>query len=372
MTALYDDEPARTRLTPGQVLILLMVPMLALVALGIVLVVGKNEQQKGEQRQAIDRTTREAIAKIQAFQADSPQVFAHRWSREPVPAPPAIATPTPAPVTNDLPLSSAVIEFKEIPLPQPPMPARALLPESLPDEPPAPVPGKQLRDLVLGYETRLIQGFTVLVSTQAITEGKKDNGRPFRCLATEFDGLTEVLPPRALKVLRKVRIWVEWDNMDRRNPRMLAKYYGGHIWAIDPTDHVLKSNSVTILSLKKLTEEKSYGIHRARLVLLHELSHAVHDLIVGEDDKTVAFAYKQAMERRLYDNVLTDYGGRERAYAATNRFEYFAELSCAYLDRCYYYPFTRDDLAEYDQAGYRVMQAVWGRPARREKATTSP
>src|SRR5205085_11538030 len=33
---------------------------------------------------------------------------------------------------------------------------------------------------------------------------------------------------------------------------------------------------------------------------------------------------------------------------------------CAYLDRCAYYPFTREDLKEYDPAGYALMARIWG------------
>ena len=65
------------------------------------------------------------------------------------------------------------------------------------------------------------------------------------------------------------------------------------------------------------------------------------------------------MDRRLYDQVQTDRGGLERAYAATNPAEYFAELTCAYLDRCHYFPFTREDLKDHDPTGYRLMETVW-------------
>jgi hypothetical protein len=172
--------------------------------------------------------------------------------------------------------------------------------------------------------------------------------------------LTEVLPLSALKPLRRVLIWIEWDNLDRTSPRALAKYYGGSIWLLAGSEHPLKSNAIELLSLKKLTMEKNLSTERTRLVLLHELAHAVHHVVVGFHNGVVLFAYKQAMDRRLYDQVQTENGGLERAYAATNAREYFAELTCAYLDRCYYFPFTRQDLREHDPTGYRLMEKVWG------------
>jgi hypothetical protein len=66
------------------------------------------------------------------------------------------------------------------------------------------------------------------------------------------------------------------------------------------------------------------------------------------------------MDRHLYDEVEDIFGRKVRAYAATNKAEYFAELTCAYLDRCFYFPFTRADLHEHDPTGYRLMQKVWG------------
>jgi predicted Zn finger-like uncharacterized protein len=244
-------------------------------------------------------------------------------------------------------------------------------PQSLKSPPTSPetekidVPGTLLKELVPGYETRRIQGFTMLLSTQAIKEAKKQRGKPFEALLVEFDGLIEVLPQNALDALRRVLIWIEWDNIDRSNPNVLAKYYGGAIWMRDPSEHRLKSNAVELLSLKKLAEEKNLSLDRTRLVLLHELAHAVHHLLVGFDNRDVNFAYKQAMDRRLYDKVQTDRGGLERAYAATNSREYFAELTCSYLDRCHYFPFTRDDLKDHDPTGYRVMEGIWGKTSRR-------
>jgi hypothetical protein len=227
------------------------------------------------------------------------------------------------------------------------------------------LPGNLLRELVPGYETRQIQGFTLLLSTQAIREAQKENGRPFQALLAEFDSLIEVLPPTALKALRRVLIWVEWDNSDRANPHTLAKYYGGRIWRLDGSQHPLKSNAVEVLSLKKLAIEKNLSIERTRIVLLHELAHAVHHVLLGLDNHDVKFAYNQAMDRRLYDRVPDQRGGVGRAYAATNTAEYFAELSCAYLDRCQYFPFTHEELQEHDPTGYRLMQGVWGRMSQR-------
>jgi hypothetical protein len=51
-----------------------------------------------------------------------------------------------------------------------------------------------------------------------------------------------------------------------------------------------------------------------------------------------------------------------RPYGRTNANEYFAEISCAYLDSCFYYPFTYGDLKNHDPVGFSLMESVWKRP----------
>src|SRR5262249_49731457 len=46
-----------------------------------------------------------------------------------------------------------------------------------------------------------------------------------------------------------------------------------------------------------------------------------------------------------------------------NSHEFFAELTCAYLDRLGYYPHTRADLKKHDPATFKLMESVWGAAA---------
>jgi hypothetical protein len=226
------------------------------------------------------------------------------------------------------------------------------------------VPGKLLQGLIPGYETREMDEFTVLLSTQAIKEGMEAGGAPFKTLQTEFDGLLKALPAKAVKILRRIPVWIEWDSRTGDNMHALAVYRSADHYVSGPYGGTLKNGAIQLFSLKKLTHEKESSIRRSRLVLLHEMSHAIHHVMLGYGNQQVRFAYHQAMDRKLYDRVQTDWGSVERAYAATNAAEYFAELSCAYLDRCQSYPFTRDELKEHDPTGYQLMESIWGNAAR--------
>jgi Mlc titration factor MtfA (ptsG expression regulator) len=99
-------------------------------------------------------------------------------------------------------------------------------------------------------------------------------------------------------------------------------------------------------------------------MLLHELAHAYHHLTLGETYAPLEAAYKQAMERKLYESVEFVGGGKRKAYAATNAAEYFAELSEAYFGKNDFAPFTRAELEKHDPVGFALMKKAWGDPVK--------
>ena len=103
-------------------------------------------------------------------------------------------------------------------------------------------------------------------------------------------------------------------------------------------------------------------------VLLHEFAHAVHAHVVGSNSPQVLTAYNQAIDRKLYEEAEDVYGRTIKPYARKNDHEYFAEVSCAYLDKLHYFPFTRADLQKHDPAAYKLMEAVWGKAKDLDKA----
>jgi hypothetical protein len=103
--------------------------------------------------------------------------------------------------------------------------------------------------------------------------------------------------------------------------------------------------------MKRVTELHQPKVYRDRCTLLHEMSHAIHHRVLGNDNQEVLAAYRQAMERKLLDPNM---------YATTNEREFFAEMSCAYFNHLTYYPKTRADLKKNDPVAFRLMERVWG------------
>jgi hypothetical protein len=230
---------------------------------------------------------------------------------------------------------------------------------------------RALASSVPGYQRRVMEGFPLLIHVDVLhhNDDPEWKRKPLDVLARELATIVRVLPQRDVDSLRRLTVWVEWD--DRSDPaygRAVAKYYGvagdAKVWALDRGKPAGKANNIEVVSMKSLTAEHQPGVVTERCVLLHEMAHAVHFRVFGADNAAIKHAYQQAMDRKLYEKAATAGGGTVRPYAATNEFEYFAELSCAFLDKLHYQPFTREDLKAHDPVGYQLMEKVWG-PARR-------
>jgi hypothetical protein len=225
------------------------------------------------------------------------------------------------------------------------------------------------------YKRLKIRGFNVLVHNDVLENNKDPRWRrkPLEVLDLELGTIDRVLPTRTVNALRRILVWVEWeDKDDPDHRRAVAKYYGvigtRALWTFSARKHPGKANNVEIINMRSLTREHQPGVKFERCVLLHELSHAVHHQLFGAHNPAIRAAYRQAMERKLYERTTDVYGRRRRPYAAVNEREYFAELSCAYLDKLHYHPFNHEELRKHDPVGYRLMELVWGTRQRLEAA----
>jgi hypothetical protein len=208
------------------------------------------------------------------------------------------------------------------------------------------------------YQEQSIQGFTVLVSPQVLAQARA--AADVRAeLARQFGEVVEVVPPPAVSALRKVTIWVEWS----RRPDAGAEFHPSRRWLEEngynpaKTGNVEISNSVNFLKWSRAEQP---------CMVMHELAHAYHFLVLGEKHPEIAAAYQQAVARKSYESVDYFGGGKRRAYALVDEKEYFAELSEAYFCRNDYYPFTRADLQRHDPLGHELLQRLWGKAANRE------
>ena len=208
------------------------------------------------------------------------------------------------------------------------------------------------------YEQQSIHGFTVLLSPQLLAQARA--AADVRAeLTRQFGEVVEVVPPSAVAALRNVRIWVEWS----RRPDAGAEFHVSQGWLEKNGYNPAKAGGIEISNSLNFV---SWSRAEQPCMVLHELAHAYHFLVLGERHPEIAAAYRQAVASRSYESVDYIGGGKRRAYALVDEKEYFAELSEAYFCRNDYYPYTRADLQRHDPVGYELMQRVWGKSANRE------
>jgi tetratricopeptide (TPR) repeat protein len=221
---------------------------------------------------------------------------------------------------------------------------------------------------VPGYTEQTIEGFHVLIADSVFGHNNDPvyERKPLDVLKSELTTVSSVLPRRALRALRTIVIWVEWGEEDAPVcRRVAARYYGvsgdPFLWALRENKHPLKANSVEITNMKAVTAEHQPTVKLERCIILHELAHGVHFQLFGANNVQIKLAYRQAMDRKLYDSSRDVDKRPIRPYASTNEYEYFAELSCAYFNKLNYFPFNREELRKYDPTGYRMMELTWGK-----------
>jgi hypothetical protein len=208
------------------------------------------------------------------------------------------------------------------------------------------------------YEQQSVHGFTVLLSPQLLAQARA--AADVRAeLARQFGEVVEVVPPSAVSALRKVRVWVEWS----RRPDAGAEFHVSQRWLEKNGYNPAKAGGIEIANSLNFV---SWSRAEQPCMVLHELAHAYHFLVLGESHPEIAAAYRRAVESRSYESVDYFGGGKRRAYALVDEKEYFAELSEAYFCRNDYFPFTRADLQRHDPVGYALLERLWGKAANRE------
>lgn len=93
--------------------------------------------------------------------------------------------------------------------------------------------------------------------------------------------------------------------------------------------------------------------------MLHEFTHTFqwrHGHEGSEIKQLLEETYNKAMADKKYDSIENYWGNMTKHYGTTNYTEYFAECTEAFFSQGKFkndlYPFTHDQLKEFDQDGY--------------------
>lgn len=203
------------------------------------------------------------------------------------------------------------------------------------------------------YVVHEIEGWRVYVHRDLLGPKKDLGEKAIKLLRMCLYQVTLVVPRNALVKLREVPIWLEAGNPKVRG----ACYHPSRQWLIDHGFNPEKARSIEIGNPKNFLD----WWHHQPMMVLHELAHAYHHQVLGNDNEDIRKAYKRAVGSKKYDNVLHWNGRRGRAYAMNNDKEYFAETSEAFFGTNDIYPFIRIELREHDPEMYELLKRIWGR-----------
>jgi hypothetical protein len=245
-------------------------------------------------------------------------------------------------------------------------PARAPAADEHPATQPAETAGRELLhakddvqsprafDPTDAYEVKNVKGWVVRVNNRLIAEHGELAHQSLELLEFQLFQITRMVPAAALEKIRTVPIWLE--NEDPLVPCMC--YHPDVGWL---TSHGLNPNKARCVEIGNARRFLDWEKTQPWMVL-HELAHAYHDQFLpgGFDNAEVKAAFQSARDQKLYDHVLRGNGHTEKAYAMTNRMEYFAECSEAYFGTNDFYPFVRAEFKEHDPKGYETLRQAWG------------
>ena len=172
-------------------------------------------------------------------------------------------------------------------------------------------------------------------------------------LINKLKDIYSVVPEPALSDIKQITIWIDNDSPHDR----AMQYHPSRQWL---SEHGYNPEKAKCVEISHPNLFISWAQKQPWMVL-HELAHGYHDLVLGYQDSSILYAYRNALSRKMYKHIRRNDGTNQDAYALSNEKEYFAELSEAYFGENDFFPFNREELAKYDTIGYSAIRRAWQR-----------
>jgi dipeptidyl-peptidase-4 len=214
--------------------------------------------------------------------------------------------------------------------------------------------------VVLRYETREIEGWTLKIREELLREHPAETAEAVELLGRQLREIRERVPADAVKCLQKVRLYF---SPEYRGEGARAEYHPGEGWLREHGRDVSMVRSVEFSNILIFREETE----RMPNFALHELAHALHHqyLRLGYSNPELAEAYERVRGDGRYERVERRFGGgramtKERHYGMSNPQEYFAESSEAWFSENDFFPFNREELQRHDREMCELLERLWG------------
>ncbi|MDP5172426.1 MAG: T9SS type A sorting domain-containing protein [Bacteroidia bacterium] len=215
----------------------------------------------------------------------------------------------------------------------------------------------QAQITVAGYTNYTMHGFHVLVEDNAVVQSNTMTTAAVNLLDAKLLEISQMcLAPVILDSLRAVTIFVDWNTTTGA-----AQYHPSKDWLIANGYLPEKARCVEI---SNVTNFVNWTNQNQPYMVLHEMAHAYHHRVFEYNHPAITQAYNEAVSLGLYTNI-SYYSGngvyfnQPSAYGLNNEFEFFAELTEAFLGYNDYFPFDRADLKAYHPLGYDMVKSIW-------------
>lgn len=223
---------------------------------------------------------------------------------------------------------------------------------------------------VNGYTTYDYRGFKLFVQNDSYTNHPQETQAAISLTQSKIDEMINFSFPSALMdVLSNTPIFIDWNSLSS----VAARYNPDKNWLINNGLIPEKEKAIEITNVNNYVNWTNLN---QPYMLLHELTHALYHQKFNNNHPAVTYAYNQAIASGKYQgsSYKTNIGSYAdvnyhagnnvykkvaKAYAITNQYEYFSEITEAYFGKNDYYPFNKEDLKNYDPIGYKTVEIIW-------------
>jgi hypothetical protein len=207
------------------------------------------------------------------------------------------------------------------------------------------------------YRTRTVEGWTVHVHDELLASQKDATEKALALLQPQLAEIVRVVPAAAVERMREAPMWF---SPEYPGVKPTAEFHPDKRWL------VANGRPAAMEKCVEFTNVRIFEADTKRMpnFALHELAHAYHSRVLSYRNAEVKAAYERAKAAKLYDEVERSFGDgrpntRERAYAMSNEFEFFAETSEAFFSRNDFFPFNRAELEKHDPETVALLTRLW-------------
>lgn len=209
--------------------------------------------------------------------------------------------------------------------------------------------------LPTAHTNRDIEGWNIRIDNRLLSGESASLGeKALKVLTAKLVDITLIVPEIPLAKLRAVTIEVDLNYGELSS----MQYHGEAEWLKENgyNENLAKCVHIPIADHLMSPSEN----RRMPLVILHELSHAYHDQVLGYDEPRVKEAWKKFCDSGKYKSVLTSPGAMREHYGLTNQMEFFSEMTEAYFGSNDFFPFVAGELKQTEPTVYALMEEIWG------------